>query len=67
MGPVDYRRMLGLKEGDQVSLQIEKGVLKVITQEQKLTNLQNMVKQFDRGNGPMVDDFLQKRKLDDDA
>ena len=65
--PAAYRRSLGLKEGDKVSLQIEEGVLKVITQKQKMEDVQKMVARFDKGSGPMVNDFLSKRKMDDDS
>jgi AbrB family looped-hinge helix DNA binding protein len=62
--PADVRRTLGIKDGDQVTLDIENGQLIVKTQKQLLKEIQAYFKSFVPEGVSLVDELIAERRAE---
>jgi AbrB family looped-hinge helix DNA binding protein len=62
--PAEYRRALGIREGDLVTLMIEDGVLQVITVPEGIRRAQAIVRQHVPAGVSLVDELLAERRAE---
>jgi AbrB family looped-hinge helix DNA binding protein len=62
--PAEYRRTLGIREGDLVTLLIEDGVLQVITVSEGIRRAQAIMRQYVPAGVSLVDDLLADRRAE---
>ena len=60
--PALYRKKLGLKPGDEVSLLLENGEIRVIGQRQAVERAQKMVRQYIPQDRLLSDELIQERR-----
>ena len=59
--PASMRAALNLRPGDALLARIEGGELRLASRATRLRALQDKVRRYDRGSGPVVDEFLAAR------
>ncbi|ESA37136.1 transcriptional family [Leptolyngbya sp. Heron Island J] len=59
--PIQFRKELGIQEGDTVTFRQEGGELKLITLEQQLERARTLLKQHNAWDECSVEDFLKWR------
>ena len=62
--PAEYRRALGIREGDLVTLRIDGGVLQVITVHEGIRRAQAMVRKYVPADVSLVDELLTERRAE---
>ena len=62
--PAEYRRALGLKEGDAVVLQLDDGVLHVLTRAEAIRRAQKLVARHTGGKRSLVDELTADRRAE---
>ncbi|MGH2452538.1 MAG: AbrB/MazE/SpoVT family DNA-binding domain-containing protein [bacterium] len=62
--PASYRQALGLREGDEVTLRLEDGELRLTTPEQALRRAQALLRQYVPANRSLADELIAERRRD---
>ena len=62
--PAEFRRALGLHEGDELSVTLEAGTLKLMTRAAAVTRAQDMVAARTRGERSLVQELLAERRAE---
>lgn len=60
--PVEYRKALGLEEGDELTLRLEQGELRMLTSKQAIKNAQAMIRQYVPKNRSLTDELIAERR-----
>ncbi len=62
--PADYRKAMGLKEGDSLVLALIDNELRINKLEDSIKFAQELVSKHAPSNGSVVDNFIQERRLE---
>ena len=62
--PAEYRRVLGLHEGDEVTVQLEDGAVRILTRAEAIRRSQELVARWTKGEGSLVDDLIAERRAE---
>ena len=62
MIPVEYRKSPGLKEGDELTLRLEQGELRMLTSQRAIKNAQGMIRQYLPKNRSLTDELIAERR-----
>lgn len=60
--PVEYRRALGVKAGDEVVLVLREGEVRVLTPRQALANARGLLDAYLEGADPVTDLLRERRR-----
>ncbi len=60
--PVDFRRALGLHEGDDVILELEADELRILSLHDAIKRSQAIIRQYVPPGRPLVDTFIAERR-----
>ena len=60
--PVEYRKSPGLKEGDELTLRLEQGELRMLTSQRAIKNAQGMIRQYLPKNRSLTDELIAERR-----
>ena len=62
--PAEYRRALGLREGDAVVIQLDDGALRILTRAQAIKRAQEIVAPYFSGKPSPVDELIAERRAE---
>ena len=62
--PADFRRALGLREGDDVTVQIDDGTLRVVPRPEAIRRAQALVKKHTEGKRSLVEELARERRAE---
>lgn len=62
--PAEYRRALGLKEGDEVTVQLDDGVLRILSKGEAIRRAQDLVTRRTGGERSLVDELVAERRAE---
>ena len=62
--PAEYRRALGLREGDPVMVQLDDGELRVLTRAQAIRRAQEIVAKYISPGRSLVDELIAERRAE---
>lgn len=62
--PVEYRRALGLREGDEVMLQLHDGALRILTRSEAIRRAQELVTGRTEGKRSLVEELAADRRAE---
>lgn len=62
--PAEYRRALGLREGDEVMLQLDDGALRIFTRSEAIRRAQELVTKRTKGERSLVDELITERRAE---
>lgn len=62
--PVEYRRALGLREGDEVMVQLDDGALRIITRSEAIRRAQDLVTRRTGGTRSLVGELTAERRAE---
>ena len=62
--PAEYRRALGLREGDEVMLQLDDGSLRILTRSEAIRRAQELVTKRTKGKRSLVDELTAERRAE---
>ena len=62
--PVEYRRALGLEEGDPVVLQLRNGVVRMLSRAEAIREAQDLVARHTAGKRSLVDELIAERRAE---
>ena len=62
--PAEYRRALGLREGDPVMVQLDDGELRVLTRAQAIRRAQEILAPYLAGKPSPVDELIAERRAE---
>ncbi len=62
--PAEYRRALGLREGDPVTVQLDDGELRVLTRAQAIRRAQEILAPYLAGKPSPVDELIAERRAE---
>ena len=62
--PAEYRRALGLREGDPVMVQLDDGELRVLTRAQAIRRAQEIVAKYVSPGRSLVDELITERRAE---
>lgn len=62
--PAEYRRALGLREGDPVMVQLDDGELRVLTRAQAIRRAQEIVAKYVSPERSLVDELIAERRAE---
>ena len=63
--PAAFRRALGIHEGDEVTVELEDGSLRISTRAEAMRRAQDLVTRLTAGTGrSLVDELLAERRAD---
>ena len=60
--PAKFRKEIGLKEGDEVILQLEEGALRIVSRERALQDIQEYVCSLVPPDVSLADELIQERR-----
>jgi len=60
--PVSYRKLLGLRAGDEVILRLEKGELRILTPKQALKRAQSLVRRYVSPERSLAHELITERR-----
>jgi AbrB family looped-hinge helix DNA binding protein len=60
--PSEFRRALGLKDGDEVLLSLEDGVIRLFTRKQQLRRAQELVRSHVPASLSLADELVAERR-----
>lgn len=60
--PAAYRQALGVREGDEVILQLAQGELRILTLDQALRRAQTLVRRYVPAGRSLADELIQERR-----
>ena len=59
--PAAYRKALGIKAGDEVTVRLDDGEIRIVTLADAIQHAQDLVKAR-TGGRPLVDEFIEERR-----
>ncbi len=62
--PAEYRRALGLREGDRVMVQLDDGVLRILTHARAIRKVQEALAPYFAGKPSPVDELIAERRAE---
>ena len=62
--PAEYRRALGLREGDAVVIQLDDGALRILTHAQAIRRAQEIVAKYVSPERSLVDELIAERRAE---
>ena len=62
--PAEYRRALGLREGDAVVIQLDDGALRILTRAQAIRRAQEILAPYLSGKGSLADELIAERRAE---
>ena len=62
--PAEYRRALGLREGDPVMVQLDDGELRILTRAQAIRRAQEIVAKYVPPGRSLVDELIAERRAE---
>ncbi len=62
--PAKFRRALGIKDGDEVVISLDKGVIRISTRRQQLRRAQALVKRHVEPGRSLADELIAERRSD---
>ena len=62
--PAEYRRALGLREGDAVVIQLDDGALRILTRAQAIRRAQEIVAKYVSPGRSLVDELIAERRAE---
>lgn len=60
--PVEYRKALGLEEGDELILRLDQGALRLVTNKQAIKEAQAVVRRYVPKNHQLADELIAERR-----
>jgi AbrB family looped-hinge helix DNA binding protein len=60
--PVEYRRALGIGEGDEIIISLDDGQLRIVTPQHAIEDLQRIVRQFVPEGISLADELIAERR-----
>ena len=64
--PAAYRRTLGLREGDEVTVQLEDGSVRIVTLAEAIRRAQALVARHNPGRRSLASELIEERRADAD-
>ena len=62
--PAEYRRALGLHEGDEVTVQLDDGALRILTRSEAVRRAQELVTRRTKGKRSLVEELAAERRVE---
>jgi AbrB family looped-hinge helix DNA binding protein len=62
--PASIRAELGVGPGDTLIATVENGELHLMTRAARIRKIQEMIRQYDKGTGSVVDEFIADRRAE---
>ena len=62
--PAEYRRALGLREGDAVVIQLDDGALRILTRAEAIKRAQEIVAKYVSPERSLVDELIAERRAE---
>ncbi len=62
--PAAFRRALGLHEGDEVTMQLEDGQVRILTRTEAIRRAQELVAARVAGQRSLVDELIEERRAE---
>ena len=62
--PAEYRRALGLREGDSIVVLLDDGELRILTRAEAIRRAREIVMTHTKGTGSMVEELLAERRAE---
>ena len=62
--PAEYRRSLGLHEGEEVVVQLDDGALRILTRAQAIRRAQEILAPYLAGSGSLADELIAERRAE---
>lgn len=62
--PAMYRRLLGLRPGDEVMLRVEGGELRILTPRQALAHARNLVRRYAGPGRSLARELISERRAE---
>ncbi len=62
--PVDFRRVLRLREGDAIAVRLDRGELRILTLVEAIKKSQEIVCRRTDGVGSLVDELIRDRRAE---
>lgn len=62
--PQSFRIAMGIDDSTKLSARVDNGELRIVPQRLAVARLQALVKEYDKGQGSVVDELLQDRRLE---
>lgn len=62
--PAEYRRALGLEEGDMLVLRLDDGLLQLMTRAEAIRRAQELVAKHTSGGTSLVDELIAERRAE---
>ncbi len=62
--PAEYRRALGLREGDPVTVQLDDGELRILTRAQAIRRAQEILAKYVPPGRSLVDELIAERRAE---
>lgn len=59
--PVEYRRVLGMREGDEVTIQLDDGAVRILTRASAIARAQELVTRRTGGDRSLVEELTAER------
>ena len=62
--PVEYRRALGIQEGDEVILRLQDGEVRILSPQEAIKRAQDLVARYVAADRSLVDELIAERRRD---
>jgi len=62
--PAEYRRALGMREGDEVTVQLEDGAVRIVTKTEAIRRAQEIVAKHNSRRRSLVKELLEERRAE---
>ena len=62
--PVEYRRALGIQEGDEVILRLPDGEVRILSPQEAIKRAQDLVARYVAADRSLVDELIAERRRD---
>ncbi|HEY8885701.1 MAG TPA: AbrB/MazE/SpoVT family DNA-binding domain-containing protein [Chloroflexota bacterium] len=62
--PAEYRRALGIQEGDEVILRLQDGEVRILSPQEAIKRAQDLVARYVAADRSLVDELIAERRRD---
>jgi AbrB family looped-hinge helix DNA binding protein len=62
--PAAFRRALDLHEGDEVTVRLEGGSVRILTRQEAVRRVQELVAEYTTGTPSLVDELIEERRAE---
>ena len=64
--PAQYRKALGISEGDELLVTLDQGMIRISTQRAEIQRVQESVRRYVPRGRSLVDELIQERRAEQD-